>query len=49
LNQVILQDADTDVSRGDLTLQTLSFKGTYKEADSAMISAVLVNSLSTVA
>lgn len=49
LNQVILQEAPTENSRGDLALITLNFKATYKEADSAMISAILVNSLATVA
>jgi len=48
LHQVILEDSDTDVSKGEITIQTLSFKGTYKEADSAMIKAYLVNSVATV-
>lgn len=48
LNQVILETANTGTKKGDLTLQTLVFKATYKEADSAMIKAYLVNSVATV-
>jgi hypothetical protein len=48
LHKVILESADTDVSRGDLTQQTLVFKATYKESETAMIKAFLQNGVATV-
>lgn len=48
LNQAILEDASTPTKKGDLTTQTLSFKATYKESDSSMIKAYLINSVATV-
>jgi hypothetical protein len=47
-HQVVLESADTDVSKGDLAVQTLVFRGTYKEADAAMVKAYLANALATV-
>ena len=48
LHQVVLESSDTDVSKGDLALQTLVFKATYKETDSAMIKGYLLNGLASI-
>lgn len=41
--RAILQEASPKYGKGDLTLQTLKFKGHYSEADSVMIKAYVRN------
>lgn len=45
LYRVVLQDAPPAYKRGELTIQTLSFKGHYSETDSKMIRAILRNTV----
>lgn len=43
LHQVTLESADTDESAGNLAVQTLVFKATYSETDSAMVTPSVTN------
>lgn len=47
IHKVVLQDAPPAYSRGDLTIQSLKFKGHYNETDSAMIKAYIQNLVAT--
>jgi hypothetical protein len=49
LNQVFFSEYSRPIKVKDLVYQTVKFRGTYKLADSAMITAVLTNIVATYA
>lgn len=50
IHKAILESADTDISKGDLAVQNLVFRASYKEGadDNAMVKAFLINTVATV-
>ena len=49
LNQVFFSEYSRPIKVKDLVYQTVKFRGTYKLADSAMVTAVLTNTIATYA